>query len=109
MNNSDIRRNSITELTIDGKLIRTNAFVQKILSNISWSIIDSLDDIPENPQTIKISRTMDSDIAISVDGQVIHTNPFVHKTTHNIIMGMVSSLDEIPENPGNVTLLISEK
>ncbi len=54
MNNSDIRRNSIMELTIDGKQIRTNAFVQRIMSNISWSIIDSLDDIPENPGNITL-------------------------------------------------------
>ncbi len=42
------------ELTIDGKQIQTNAFVQKILSNISWSIINSLDDIPENPGNITL-------------------------------------------------------
>ena len=97
------------ELTIDGKQIRTNAFVQNILSNISWSIIDSLDDIPENPQTMEISLAVDSDVAISVDGQVIRLNPFVHKATHNIIMGMVNALDKTPENPENIILLISKK
>ena len=97
------------ELTIDGKQIRTNAFVQKILSNISWSIVDSLDDIPENPQAIEISRSMDSDIDISVDGKAIRMNPFVHKTTHNIIMGMVNSLDKIPENPQSISLSIAKE
>jgi hypothetical protein len=97
------------ELTIDGKQIRANAFVQKILTNISWSIIDSLDDIPENPQTIDMSCDMDSTIAISVDGQAIRMNPFVNKTTHNIIMGVINSLDKIPANPHNIALSISKK
>ncbi len=97
------------DLTIDGKQIPTNAFVQKILSNISWSIIDSLDDIPEYPQTVEISLAMDADVAISVDGQVIRMNPFVHKTIHNIIMGIVNSLDGIPENPQSITLSISKE
>lgn len=97
------------ELTVDGKQIRMNAFVQKILTNISWSLIDSLDDIPENPQTVEISRNLDSDAAISVDGRAIRMNPFVRKTTHNIFMGLVNSLDDIPENPQNITLSISKK
>ena len=97
------------DLTVDGKHIRTNAFVQKILTNISWGIINSLKDIPENPQSIQIIIAPGSDLEVSLDGQPIRTNPFVQKTVHNIIMGMINSLDDIPANPENITLSISEK
>lgn len=97
------------DLTVDGKQIRTNAFVQEILSNISWSIIETLSDIPENPRTLEISVDMDTDIAISVDDQIIRMKPFVHKITQNIIMGMVNALDEIPDNPQKINLLFSKK
>jgi hypothetical protein len=94
---------------VDGKQIRTNAFVQEVLSNISWSIIDTLSDIPENPKAMEISLEMGSDIAITVDNQDIRMKSFVHRITQNIIMGMVDALDEIPENPQKIILSISKK
>ena len=97
------------DLTIDGKQIRTNAFVQKILTNISWGIVNSLKDIPKNPQSIQIVLATELDLEVSLDGQPLRTNPFVQKTVHNIIMGMINSLDDIPPNPENITLSISEK
>jgi hypothetical protein len=97
------------DLTIDGKQIRTNAFVEKILTNISWGIINSLKDVPDNPRTIRIVLAKESDLEISLDGQAIRTNPFVQKTVHNIITGTVNSLDDIPANPENIILSISEK
>jgi len=97
------------KLEIDGKRIRTNAFVQKFLSNIIWSLIDSLDDIPENPQAVAISLVVDSDAALSVEGQDIRMNPFVQRVTRNIITGLVNALDEIPENPHDIVLSISKK
>jgi len=97
------------ELTIDGNQIRTNPFVRKVLLNISWGLVDSLDDTPENPQTIHISLAPGSDVGISVDNQPIRTNPFVQKATRNIIMSIVNALDDIPENPKNITLFVSEK
>ena len=97
------------DLTVDGKHIRTNAFVQKILTNISWGIINALKDIPENPQSIQMVLATESGLEVSLDGQAIQMNPFVQKTVHNIIMGMINSLDDIPANPENITLSISEK
>jgi hypothetical protein len=97
------------DLTVDGQAIRTNAFVEKILTNISWGIINALKDVPDNPQTIQIVLAAESNLEVALDGQVIRTNPFVQKTVHNIIMGMVNSLDDIPENPEKITLFISEK
>ena len=97
------------EMTVDGKPVRANAFVQKIVTNITWSVIDSLDDVPENPQSVSITFAGESPIKLTVDGQDIRMNPFVQKVSRNIIAGLIRSLDDIPENPQSIILETSKK
>ncbi|MBN1222804.1 MAG: hypothetical protein JXB23_06115 [Candidatus Aminicenantes bacterium] len=97
------------EITIDEKQVRANAFVQKIMTNITGSIIASLDGIPENPQTVIITLTQGSPLEMTVDGQNVRMNPFVEKTIRNILAGMIRSLDEIPESPKSITLRVATK
>jgi hypothetical protein len=56
------------EITADGKPVRTNAFVQKIVTNIIWSVVDSLDNIPENPQFVSATLASESPLQLAVDG-----------------------------------------
>ena len=54
-----------------------NAFVQKVLTNLTQSILVSLDDVPEKPQDVVFEFRAASGIEIRLAQQPLRMNDFV--------------------------------
>ena len=94
------------ELHVDNQAIRMNPFVLRVVSNIIDSLIDSLDDIPENPERIVLVVEGQTKATIEVDGQNIRMNSFVQKIVGNVLYGIIDSLDDVPSPRGTVKISI---
>jgi len=94
------------KLTVDEKQVRMNAFVQKVLANLTQSVLDSLDDVPENPQDVVFEFRTESGIAIRLAQQPLRMNDFVQKLTENIFKAVIRSLDDVPPEPQNFILTL---
>jgi hypothetical protein len=92
------------ELSVEGKTIGMNAFVQKVISGLVQSILDSLDDVPEGSQEVALAYESRAGVEIRVAGQSLRMNEFVQKLTENVLKGILFSLDGVPSDPQNFRL-----
>jgi hypothetical protein len=94
------------ELYVDNQLIRMNPFVLRIVSNVIQSLLDSLDDIPPNPESIILEVEGKSATKLEADGQKIRMNAFARKIVGNVLSGIVQSLDDVPSPPGTIRICV---
>ena len=92
------------KLAVDGKSIRMNTFVTQLFSNTLKAVLDSLHDIPENPEKVILNSKSDSEITLEVNDLPIRTKAFVSRMLRRTFLGMVSSLGDVPDNPGVINI-----
>lgn len=94
------------ELKVDGNQIGMNAFVQKVVTNLTRSILDSLDDVPENPQAVVLDYSIEAGVEIRIAERPLRMNEFVQRLTENVLMGILLSLDDVPPEPHSFRLSV---
>lgn len=92
------------KLIIDGNKVRMNAFVQKVVTNLTQSILSSLDDVPENTEGVVFEYQAGSDMDIKLGQKSLRMNDFVRRLTENVLKGILASLDDVPADPQSFTL-----
>jgi hypothetical protein len=99
-----MQRGGDMELVIDGNNVRMNAFVQKVVANLTQCILSSLDDVPENTDGIVFKYQAGSDMEIKLGQKSLRMNDFVCRLTENVLKGILASLDDVPADPQSFTL-----
>lgn len=92
------------ELIVNQKTIGMNAFVDRIVFNVVAGMLESLEDVPENPRRVTfILGGEGAASGLQVDQQEIRMNAFVRTLIGGILVAILQTLDGIPESPETVT------
>ena len=92
------------EMIVNGKTVGMNAFVDRIVFNVVGGMLESLEDVPENPRTVTFALGGDGEASgLLVDQQDMRMNAFVRALIGGILRAILQALDGIPESPETIT------
>jgi hypothetical protein len=96
------------ELIVNQKTVGMNAFVDRIVFNVVGGMLESLEDVPENPRSATFTLGADGEaLSLLIDQQDIRMNAFVRALIGGILRAILQALDGIPDPPETVTFRLA--